>query len=677
MRIGLIGNPNVGKSTIFNSLTGMRQHTGNWPGKTVAKATGYKVYNGVSYQFEDLPGTYSLLAHSKEEEVTRDFVYFEDYDGLIVVCDATALERNLNLVLQVLEITSKVVVCVNLLDEAKKKKIEINLKKLSSILGVPVIGVVARDKKGFDKLLEEVKNVSLKKDGYIKINYDKNIFKDIYKLERFIPKTVNSENVSLRYLAGDYNFINSFDFKYKTNLMRNLDAKYIKEEILSNLKNKGINTDDIEILMIESINEKCFDICKKAVKYNKKNYDKKERIIDKYLTNKITGIPIMLGLLFLILWITITLANIPSDFLYEKFFEFEDVLYNFLINTHFPVWFSDMLIHGVYRVLAWVVAVMLPPMAIFFPLFTLLEDFGILPRIAFNLDKSFEQCSSCGKQALTMMMGFGCNAVGVTGARIIDSPRERLIAILTNSFMPCNGRFPLLISLITMFLITDNSSGLMRAFVLLIFILIGVILTFIISKILSKTILKGIPSSFTLELPPYRKPQIGKVLVRSLLDRTLFVLKRAICISAPAGLVIWLFSNLSFNGLSLLQIFSGFLDPFGKFIGLDGVIIMAFLLGFPANEIVIPIMIMGYMSLGMITDMGDLNLLKNLFVNNGWTYVTAICVMLFSIFHFPCLTTIFTIKKETGKWKWAFISFIVPLIVGIVLCFFVKTLFGV
>ena len=677
MRIGLIGNPNVGKSTIFNGLTGMRQHTGNWPGKTVAKATGYKVYNGVSYQFEDLPGTYSLLAHSKEEEVTRDFVYFEDYDGLIVVCDATALERNLNLVLQVLEITSKVVVCVNLLDEAKKKKIEINLKKLSSILGVPVIGVVARDKKGFDKLLEEVKNVSLKKDGYIKINYDKNIFKDIYKLERFIPKTVNSENVSLRYLAGDYNFINSFDFKYKTNLMRNLDAKYIKEEILSNLKNKGINTDDIEILMIESINEKCFDICKKAVKYNKKNYDKKERIIDKYLTNKITGIPIMLGLLFLILWITITLANIPSDFLYEKFFEFEDVLYNFLINTHFPVWFSDMLIHGVYRVLAWVVAVMLPPMAIFFPLFTLLEDFGILPRIAFNLDKSFEQCSSCGKQALTMMMGFGCNAVGVTGARIIDSPRERLIAIITNSFMPCNGRFPLLISLITMFLITDNSSGLMRTFVLLIFILIGVILTFIISKILSKTILKGIPSSFTLELPPYRKPQIGKVLVRSLLDRTLFVLKRAICISAPAGLVIWLFSNLSFNGLSLLQIFSGFLDPFGKFIGLDGVIIMAFLLGFPANEIVIPIMIMGYMSLGMITDMGDLNLLKNLFVNNGWTYVTAICVMLFSIFHFPCLTTIFTIKKETGKWKWAFISFIVPLIVGIVLCFFVKTLFGV
>ena len=676
MRVGLIGNPNVGKSTIFNGLTGMRQHTGNWPGKTVAKATGYKVYNGMSYQFEDLPGTYSLLAHSKEEDVTRNFVYFDDYDALIVVCDATALERNLNLVLQVLEITDKVVVCVNLLDEAKKKRIDVDLRKLSLLLGVPVVGAIARDKKGFNDLLDKVKLVSLKKEGYVKINYDNFILKDIKKLEKFIPKNlVNSENVLLRYLASDYDFINSFDYKYKTNLMRNLEAKYIKEDILNGFKSRGVNYDDIDTIITEAINEKSYSICKRVVKYNKDNYDKKERIIDKYLTNKITGIPIMLCLLFLILWITITLANIPSDFLYEKFFEFEDILYNFLVNIHLPIWVTDMFVHGIYRVLAWVVAVMLPPMAIFFPLFTLLEDFGVLPRIAFNLDKSFEKCSSCGKQALTMVMGFGCNAVGVTGARIIDSPRERLIAIITNSFVPCNGRFPLLISLITMFLVTNNSSGLMRAFILLIFILVGVIVTFIVSKILSNTILKGVPSSFTLELPPYRRPQIGKVLVRSLIDRTLFVLKRAVCVSAPAGLVIWIFSNVAINGVSLLKIFSDFLDPFGKFIGLDGVIIMAFILGFPANEIVIPIMIMGYMSLGMITDMNDLNLLKELFVNNGWTYVTAICVMLFSLFHFPCLTTLVTIKKETGKWKWAFISFIIPLIIGIGLCFIIRLFF--
>ena len=676
MRVGLIGNPNVGKSTIFNGLTGMRQHTGNWPGKTVAKATGYKVYNGVSYQFEDLPGTYSLLAHSKEEGVTRDFVYFEDYDSLIIVCDATALERNLNLVLQVLEITDKVVVCVNLLDEAKKKGIEINLKKLSALLKVPVVGVIARDKTGFNELLNELKNVSFKKNGYIKIDYDEILTNDLDKLEKFIPiHMVNSENVILRYLSGDYNFINAFDFKYKTNLMRNLEAKRLREDILKNFMNKGISVCDIETLMMETINEISYSICKKVIMYSKKNYDKKERIIDKYLTNKITGILIMFLLLFIILWITITLANIPSDFLYEKFFEFEDVLYNFLVNIHLPIWFTDMFVHGVYRVLAWVVAVMLPPMAIFFPLFTLLEDFGLLPRIAFNLDKSFERCSSCGKQALTMVMGFGCNAVGVTGARIIDSPRERLIAIITNSFVPCNGRFPLLISLITMFLLTNNSSGLMRAFILMIFILIGVLVTFIVSKILSKTILKGVPSSFTLELPPYRRPQIVKVLVRSLLDRTLFVLKRAILVSAPAGLVIWLFSNLEFGGDSLLEIFSLFFNSFGEAIGLDGVIIMAFILGFPANEIVIPIMIMGYMSLGMITDMNDLNLLKELFVSNGWTYVTAICVMLFSLFHFPCLTTLLTIKKETGKFSWTILSFIIPLIIGISLCFIVKTLF--
>ena len=675
MRVGLIGNPNVGKSTIFNGLTGMRQHTGNWPGKTVTKATGYKVYNGFSYQFEDLPGTYSLLAHSKEEEVTRDFVYFEDYDALLVVCDATALERNLNLVLQVLEITNKVVVAVNMLDEAKKKKIDIDLDKLSNLLNVPVVSVIARDKKGFDEILDKLKEVSFKKNGYLKINYDSFLVKEAFELKKFISNIyVNSDNVILRYLASDYDFLNAFDFKYKTNLMRNLDMKYIKDDVLEKFKEKGIYANDIEVLMTEVINEKSLEICKKTVKYNKLNYDKKERIIDKYLTNKITGIPIMLCLLFLILWITISLANIPSDFLYEKLFWFEDVLYNFLVKFC-PLWLSDMLVHGVYRVLAWVVAVMLPPMAIFFPLFTLLEDFGLLPRIAFNLDKSFEKCSSCGKQALTMVMGFGCNAVGVTGARIIDSPRERLISIITNSFVPCNGRFPLLISLITMFLITDDTTGFMRALVLILFILIGVVFTFIVSKILSKTILKGVPSSFTLELPPYRRPQIGKVLVRSIFDRTLFVLKRAVLISAPAGLVIWLFSNLTIGKVSVLQMFASFLDPFGQFIGLDGVIIMAFLLGFPANEIVIPIMIMGYMSLGMITDMSDLNLLKDLLIDNGWTMVTAICVMLFSIFHFPCLTTIFTIKKETGKWKWTLLSFVIPLVIGISLCFLVKTLF--
>lgn len=676
MKIGLIGNPNVGKSTIFNGLTGMHQHTGNWPGKTVAKMTGYKNYNGHKYQFEDLPGTYSLLAHSKEEEVTRDFIYFDSYDALVIVCDATALERNLNLVLQVLEITNKVVVCVNLLDEAKKKKIKIDLTKLSDILQVPVIGVIARKKQGFDNLMSAIENVCHQKESYRPINYGPLLIKDIDKLKKFIPQnTINSENVILRYLASDYNFINAFDFKNHTNLMRSLEAKDIKNQILNTFKKGGIYPSDIETIMIETINEESHAIALKTSFYKKSNHDRKERIIDKYLTNKITGIPIMIGLLFLILWITITLANIPSDFLYDKLFAFEDTLYNFMINLNLPTTFCDMFIHGIYRVMAWIVSVMLPPMAIFFPLFTLLEDFGLLPRIAFNLDKAFEKCSSCGKQALTMLMGFGCNAVGVTGARIIDSPRERLIAIITNSFVPCNGRFPLLISLITMFLITKNSPF-SSALILMIFILIGIIMTFIVSKILSLTILKGLPSSFTLELPPYRKPQISKVIIRSLFDRTLNVLKRALISALPAGLIIWLMANITYNGSTLLHIFSNFLNPLGQFIGMDGVILMAFILGFPANEIVIPIIIMGYMSLDMITDMSNLNLLKELLINNGWTYITAICVMLFSLFHFPCLTTLLTIKKETKKWSWTIISFVLPLITGIFLCFITKTLFS-
>jgi len=322
---------------------------------------------------------------------------------------------------------------------------------------------------------------------------------------------------------------------------------------------------------------------------------------------------------------------------------------------------------------------MLPPMAIFFPLFTLLEDVGYLPRIAFNLDKYFKKCCACGKQALTMCMGFGCNAVGVTGCRIIDSPRERMIAILTNVFVPCNGRFPTLISIITMFFVgfgTGFKSSFLSTLMLTGVIVLGIFMTFIISKILSKTILKGLPSSFTLELPPYRKPQIGKTIIRSIFDRTLFVLGRAISVAAPAGLVIWLMANININDLSLLSHCSNFLNPLGQLIGLDGVILMAFILGFPANEIVVPIMIMGYMATNNLTDFNNLVELKNLLVNNGWTFVTALCFMLFSLFHFPCSTTCLTIKKETGSWKWVIISILLPLICGITLCFLTTLIYN-
>ena len=404
------------------------------------------------------------------------------------------------------------------------------------------------------------------------------------------------------------------------------------------------------------------------VHYQKQDYNQRDRQI---LTNRWTGYPIMILLLALIFWITITGANYPSQWLSDFLFGLEVPFNQFFHFIGTPLWLSDMLVSGVYRVLAWVVSVMLPPMAIFFPLFTLMEDLGYLPRIAFNLDHAFKKCSACGKQALTMCMGFGCNAAGIVGCRIIDSPRERLIAMITNNFVPCNGRFPTLIAILTMFFIGTEATmqnSLLSAMFLTMLIVLGITMTLIISKLLSKTILKGVPSSFTLELPPYRKPQVGKVIVRSIFDRTLFVLSRAVAVAAPAGLIIWLMANISVDGMTILNITSNFLDPFAKCIGLDGVILLAFILGFPANEIVIPIMIMAYLASGSLIEMDNLVMLKSLLVENGWTWITAINVMLFSLMHWPCSTTLLTIKKEANSWKWAIVSFLVPAVTGIIIC---------
>ncbi|MEG0731960.1 MAG: ferrous iron transporter B [Vagococcus sp.] len=601
--LSLAGNPNVGKSSIFNELTGMRQHTGNWPGKTVDLAQGYASYKGQGYVLVDLPGTYSLMAHSQEEEVARDFIQSKDSEATIVVCDATSLERNLNLVLQIMQITPKVVVCVNLLDEAKKKKISINLPKLQELLGVPVVGTSAVKKQGLDELMEQVGNV-----------ISGNVHANPFMLE------------ALEQIHQDE-----------------------ETEILALLDRASVIANDV-------------------IEYGDKDFDKKDRILDKILTQKSTGIPIMILLLLLVFWFTIVGADGPSDFLADVFNRFGNWLTSVAVQLNVPKVIQSVLIDGIYKVLSTVVAVMLPPMAIFFPIFTLLEDFGYLPRVAFNLDKYFQKAGACGKQALTMCMGFGCNAAGVVGARIIDSPRERLIAITTNNFVPCNGRFPILIAVISMFFAGTNAGffgSIKSAAFLTGVILLGVATTIWMSTLLSKTILKGMPSSFTLELPPYRKPQIGSVIVRSIFDRTLFVLWRAIIVAAPAGLVIWVLANVQIGNQSVLQSITEFIDPFAKLMGLDGTILMAFILGLPANEIVIPIMIMGYMATSTITDFNSLNEFQQLLVNNGWTWLTATNVLLFTLYHWPCSTTLITIYKETKSKKWTLISFLVPTVIGV------------
>ena len=379
----------------------------------------------------------------------------------------------------------------------------------------------------------------------------------------------------------------------------------------------------------------------------------------------------MILFLAIIFWITIIGANYPSELLFMFFGWIQEKLIHFATYINCPQWISDMLILGVYQTLTWVISVMLPPMAIFFPLFTFLEDLGYLPRIAFNMDKFFKKACCTGKQMITMCMGFGCNACGVTGCRIIDSPRERLIAILTNNLVPCNGRFPFLISIATIFIAGSYGkiSSILATISVIGVIIFGIFLTLVISKILSKTILKGMPSSFVLELPPYRKPQISKILVRSLFDRTLYVLKRAIKVAAPAGLVIWTMANVAIQGNSILTIVANFFDPFAKLMGLDGYILTAFVLGIPANEIVLPIILMCYLKAKTLTNMEDTMAIGEILKQNGWTILTAINVMIFTILHFPCATTLMTIKKETGKWKWVGLSFLIPTICGILVCF--------
>lgn len=674
--IALAGNPNVGKSTVFNALTGLKQHTGNWTGKTVSNASGKVSYKDKNYILYDLPGTYSLISHSKEENIARNFLCFEKIDVVVVVCDAVCLEKNFNLVLQILEITSSVVLCINLIDEANKKGIKIDLKKLSSILKIPVVATNARDKKGLNDLLEEVENVS-NYEGY-KMYYEDEIESSLKKIENVVKKyePINPRFWSLQLLMEEKELLEEYEKKYKISLQNKTKEVLLKE--ITYLKNKNI--DNVKESIIKKMIEFSSLLCSQVCTFTKKDYMKKNRKIDEIVTSKTFGIPLMIVLLFGIFWITIVFANYPSTILYDFLFSFEDNLFSFLQYLKVPYWLCDLLVYGMYRVTAWITSVMLPPMAIFFPLFTILEDLGYLPRIAFNLDKCFQKCCTCGKQALTMCMGFGCNAVGVTGCRIIDSKRERLIAILTNSFVPCNGRFPMIIALITMFFIGFHNtffSGLLSAFLLTLVILLGVFLTFIISKLLSCTILKGETSSFTLELPPYRKPKFLSVIVRSIFDRTLFVLGRALLIAAPAGILIWILANVTINGDSLLIICSNFLNPFANLIGLDGVILFAFILGFPANEIVVPIMIMTYMHTNHLVDLSNLEELKNLFINNGWTFITAICTILFSLIHFPCSTTCLTIKKETGSWKWTIIGFLLPLVVGIIVCFFVNQILSI
>ena len=653
--IALAGNPNVGKSTLFNGLTGMRQHTGNWPGKTVSAARGLCRTDGEPVALVDIPGAYSLWAQSAEEEAALEAVCFGVADGVLVVCAAASLERNLNLVYQIMEAKDRVAVCVNLLDEAEKQGIHIDLDALSRHLGVPVTGACARDGKGLIQALAAALGTISQPPHPRRALYPEPIERAAARITALLPKEVGQwvqpRFAALRLLEGDGLFLRLLRQRVT------IDDSVIQAAEKARAEG-SFSRHALSSLLVEGIYHAAEEACQKAVKTPAQPWDKTLRA-DRLLTG-FRGVPAMLLLLALVFYLTIQGANVPSKWLSGGFEALGEAADGLLKRLGASSFLRGLIVEGMLSTLGKVISVMLPPMAIFFPLFTLLEDSGYLPRIAFTLDGLFERCRACGKQSLTMCMGLGCNAVGVTGCRIIDSPRERLIAILTNSLMPCNGRFPLLITVAAVFF--GGGGAVSSALLLAGLIGLSAGTTLLLSRLLSATLLRGLPSAYTLELPPYRVPRMGQVIVRSVLDRTLFVLGRAAAVAAPAGLIIFLLSRVTVGESTLLSYLTGFLDPLGRFMGLDGVILTGFLLGFPANEIVLPLILLAYGAEGDGAALGDILRAQ------GWTGLTALNVMLFSLFHFPCSTTLLTVYKETKSGKWTMLSLLLPLALGVILC---------
>jgi len=699
--VALAGNPNVGKSTVFNALTGLRQHTGNWPGKTTVRAEGAFAYRGKRLKLIDLPGAYSLQAESADEEAARDFLLFGRPDVTIAVVDAARLERNLHLVLQILDVTDRVVVYLNLIDEARRHGVAVDAARLQERLGVPVVSGVAREKVGIDDLLAAAWGVAVGETvtaphrlEQVEESAEGTVAALTGMVEVAFPRAPNARWVALRLLSADDAVT---DAVRSGELGRLGDAPgpaepppapAVRERVLASARRMRWELPpDFHDAITERLYAAAGRIAERAqLRGLKRTGFDVDRAADRLLTSRWFGFPMMLAILAAVFWITIEGANAPSGMLAALLI---DTAHPWLRSAGetigAPWWLTGLLVDGVYLATAWVVSVMLPPMAIFFPLFTLLEDLGYLPRVAFNLDALFRAAGAHGKQALTMCMGFGCNAAGVVSARVIDSPRERLIAIVTNNFSLCNGRWPTQILIATIFigaLAPARLGGVVSAAAVVAVAVLGVAATFVTSWALSRTVLRGEATRFSLELPPYRPPRVLRTLYTSVIDRTLIVLGRAVVFAVPAGAVIWLASNVEVGGVSVAGHAVDWLNPFGLLIGLNGVILLAYVVAIPANEIVIPTVLMltaltagaAGPGAGVMFEPGDADATGQLLRAGGWTLLTGVNLMLFSLLHNPCSTTIYTIYRETRSAGWTTLATLLPVAIGVSVCFLVTQL---
>lgn len=714
--VALAGNPNTGKSTVFNALTGLRQHTGNWPGKTVARAEGGFSTAGDRYKLVDLPGTYSLLSASLDEEIARDFILFGQPDVTVIVVDATRLERNLNLVLQVLEITDRAVVCLNLIDEARRKGLSVDPRRLARDLGVPVVATAARYGEGLDELNQAISDVAsgrtvckpLRVGGHSR-ELKAAVGQLAGEVEQAFPGLDNARWVALRLLDADGKIVVAVRNGELGELQEapvglppaagalartaaepsgasqsRTGEEGASEAVIASARRLRWQVGkDFHQQLMEGVYTEAARLADRAVTRSgeRPRFDW-DRAIDRLVTSKTFGFPLMVLMLTAIFWITIAGANVPSAMLATLLIDtIHPLLKSAAAAIALPWWLDGLLIDGIYLATAWVVAVMLPPMAIFFPLFTLLEDFGYLPRVAFNLDRMFKRVGAHGKQALTMAMGWGCNAAAIVSTRIIDSPRERLIAIITNNFALCNGRWPTQILIAAIFiggLVPAHFAGLISALSVVAIAVLGVVLTFGVSWLLSRTVLRGEVSTFNLELPPYRPPRVLQTIYTSMIDRTLIVLWRAVIFAVPAGAAIWLLANIKLSGISLAAHIMQGLDGFGGLLGLSGLILLAYIIAIPANEIVIPTILMltvlatgagGGVGTGVMFELDSVEATARLLEAGGWTLLMAVNLMLFSLIHNPCSTTIYTIWKETRSVKWTTISALLPVVMGFAVCF--------